>query len=112
MGTPTEAAAFCRDRAPRMRCLSDMRQIAYRGFGIGQAGVAELFTPAVAIAGAQAALAGHMPGPVVGGVRQMPAAFVIDRGGIVLLAHYGRDIADLPQPETLLAALPAPMLAW
>ncbi|MDR1732077.1 MAG: redoxin domain-containing protein [Synergistaceae bacterium] len=37
--------------------------------------------------------------------QQLPAVFVIDENRTILLAHYARDLSDLPETEELLKAL-------
>lgn len=105
LGDPEETLAFCGARAPGVLCLTDPGQEAYRAYGLGQADMAALLAPGVVLAGAQAALEGHLPGRTVGDPLQMPGTFVIGRGGAIQLAYYGRTVADHPPLALLLGAI-------
>jgi peroxiredoxin len=105
LGDPEETKQFCGARAPGLRCLSDPSQHAYRAFGIGQAGTAEIFAPSVMIAGAQAALQGHLPGQVVGDPLQLSGTFVVEKGGTIAFTYYSRTVADHADQRSLLTAL-------
>ena len=107
LGDPQETREFCGARAPGLRCLSDSEERAYRAFGLGKAGAAELVSADVVVGFVRAIAEGHGAGPVVGDSRQMPGTFVIGRGGRVLMAHYSRTIADHPEARAVLAALDA-----
>jgi peroxiredoxin len=105
MAEPSDAQAFCGPRAPGVLCLSDPAKQAFRAFGIGQAGPAELLNPDVFWAGMQATIAGHMPGIPVGDPLQMPATFIIAAGGQIQLAYYSKTVADHPDNALLIGAL-------
>lgn len=106
MGTPADVNDFCGDRAPSVLCLADPAQKAFQAFGIGRAGAAELLAPSVFASATLATLEGHLPGPPVGDPLQMPATFVVGKGGRIRLAYYSRTVADHPPSATILAALP------
>lgn len=105
MGGPEEASAFCGPRAPGVLCLADPERHAYRAYGLGMAGAAEVFSPQVIVGGVQAAMEGHSQGATMGEPRQMPGLFVIGKGGALLLAHYSRTVADHGEPAAIRAAL-------
>jgi peroxiredoxin len=105
MGGPEEIVAFCGSRAPGVLCLSDPERSAYRSYGLGMLGAAEVLSPSVMVAGVKAALEGHAQGAPVGEPRQMPGLFVVGRDGRIALAHYSRTVADQPELAAILAAL-------
>jgi hypothetical protein len=105
MGDVEETVAFCGPRAPGLLCLADPKRDAYRAYGLGLVGAAEVFASSVMVAGVQAVLAGHTQGIPMGETRQMPGLFVIAAGGRVLLAHYSRTVADHGDHKDILAAL-------
>jgi hypothetical protein len=107
MGDPEETVAFCGPRAPGVLCLADPERNAYREYGLGLAGGAQIFAPAVVAAGVQAVLEGHVQGAPMGETRQMPGLFVVAPTGRLLLAHYSRTVADRGDSAAVLEALSA-----
>jgi peroxiredoxin len=107
MGSPEESQAFRRRFDVPFPLVCDPEKRLYTLYGLGTGKVAEVLSPRVLLRSLGALGRGHVPGRPQGDVLQMPGAFVIDRDGTVLLAHYSRDPADHPAPEALLAAAAA-----
>jgi peroxiredoxin len=105
LATPTQAAAFCRQRAPGLRCLAEPSGDLYRAFSVGRITPAMLVRPAAIAAGVRATLAGHVQGRTVGDAGWVPAAFVIGRDGRIAYAHYARHPGDHAPEAELLAAV-------
>jgi len=107
MGTPEEAAAFTRNLEIPVPMISDPERRLYRDFSLKTASIPELFLPSVAFKAITAMAQGHTVGLPVGDIRQLPGVFIIDTGGRIVFSHVGKDAADHPDAETLLAALDA-----
>lgn len=85
-------------------CLSDPDQQAYRAYQCPRGGVWSVIGPAVWWRGLTSVLR-HGLGKPRGDVMQLPASFVIDRGGIVQLAERSTNSADWTTPERLAETL-------
>lgn len=105
MCRPPEAAAFCGSRAPSVTCLCDAGRGAYAAYGLGRGSIMEVMGPQAMVAGARAALGGHMQGTTVGDPMMMPGTFAVDGKGIIRAAHYARHSGDQPDLAAMLAAL-------
>ena len=75
----------------------------YRAFGLGKAGVWELFGPRVWYRGMMALFRGCGVGHLAGDGLQMPGVFLF-RGNRVLASQPAKSAADLPDLETLFSA--------
>jgi len=107
MGTPEEAAAFAGNLEISLPMISDPDRRLYRDFGLTTASIPELFRPSLAFKALAAMAQGHTVGLPVGDIRQLPGVFIVDTGGRIVFSHVGKDAADHPDAETLLAALAA-----
>lgn len=108
MGSPAGADEFCIQRALPFRCLADPDKSAYRAFAVPEAGPGRwMIDPRMARRFVSAVRRGVGVGLPRAGqdVRQMPATFVISRGGTVRLAHYADHAADYPPMKAVLGAL-------
>ncbi len=72
----------------------------YRTFGLGKAGVRELFGPRVWLRGIMAVVRGCGVGHLAGDGLQMPGAFLLENGKIIA-AQPARSAADLPDLPAL-----------
>lgn len=87
---------------------SDVARIAdpycelYRAFGLGKAGVRELFGPRVWLRGIMALIRGCGVGHLAGDGLQMPGVFLL-RDGRIIAAQPARSAADLPNLPALFA---------
>lgn len=107
MGTPAQAARFREAMQLPFPCLSDAERRAYRAYGVPLASVAQIAGLEVWAPGLRALVRGGFGRPI-GDVRQLQAAFLVDTSGTVRHAHRGRNSADVPDPQTLLAWLDLP----
>lgn len=105
MGTPEEAAAFCRRQRLPFRCLSDPARAVYRAYGLRRGTRSEVGGLRTAPAYLRAMVRGHLPGRPVGDVYQLGGVFLIDRGGTVRYAHYPRHAGDHPPPGAITGAI-------
>lgn len=91
--------------APVLAC--DPRAELYDLYGLRQANLLQYAGPAVLRKVGRAKAQGFTHGTREGREMQLPALFVIGADGRVRLAHYGRHIADLPEPREVQAGLEA-----
>ena len=106
MGTPEEVAEFVKRRgAAPFPLLCDPERASYPLYGLQLGTFGQLLGPHVLHAAMQAKEQGFRMSRPMGETRQMPGTFVIDRGGIIRLAHYNRDAADHPAQAAILEAL-------
>ena len=99
MGTPEQAAAFRAKLDAPFPMLADAGREAYRAFGLKRGSVNQVLGPKTWLPLTKATFRAGVGKPV-GDVWQMPGTFVVDRQGIVRLAHYPTLQTDrLPNDE-------------
>ena len=103
MGNAKQAAAFHNRYQLSFPCLADDAGKAYQAFGLSRGGIAAVALPHLSLAGLMT-VARYGVGVPIGDPRQLPGAFVIDRSGIIRLAHRGRDAGDMPDHELAIGA--------
>jgi len=104
MGKPYEAKMFCAQRSPKVVCLSNPDQSAYKEFNIGKINAQDVFNPASWRAWMRVMGQGFKAGsPGEQDAQQLGATFIIGTAGRVLLAHYNRFMGDNPETRTLMA---------
>jgi len=106
-GTPADSAAFCRDREVPFPCLVDKPgEPAYRAFGLQKVSLRRLFGPSLVQAFVTLAKRfREVEMPKSGDVYQMSGTFVLDRRGIVRLAHLDEHPNDHVSNEEVLRCL-------
>lgn len=87
--------------------VADPRCELYRAFGLGKAGLLDLFGPRVWWLGAISVLKGCGVGHLAGDGLQMPGTFIVCEGRIIA-AQRARSPAELPDLSGLFAGLPFP----
>jgi len=107
-GTPAETAEFGRKLDLPYPVLADDDRRAYRAYGLTEAGARQFFRPETARAFVRSLISGAGGGRPVGDVRQLGGAFVVDRAGIVRLAHPSAYPGDHPTTDDLLSAVAGP----
>lgn len=102
-GTPEDARRFREQLDLSFPVLSDAQRSAYAAYGLRDGTMEQVFSPKLALRLANAVLHGHLPHRTVGSIWQLPGVFVIDRNGIVRIAHPGHHAADTPEIGSLLS---------
>lgn len=100
--SPERLAAFAARHGQGIALLADPEGRSYAAYGV-QASLAGYLAPANLPVLFRAIRQGYRHGAFEGRETQQPAAFVIDGDGVIRHAHYGRNIADLPDPKVLLS---------
>lgn len=100
--SPERLAAFAARHGQGAALLADPEGRSYAAYGV-QASLAGYLAPANLPVLFRALRQGYGHGAFEGRETQLPAAFVIDGDGVIRQAHYGRNIADLPDPKALLS---------
>ncbi len=101
-GTPQDARRFGEQLSVPFPILSDVDRSAFATYGLMDGTVEQVYSPTPGLRLAAAMLHGHLPHRTIGSVRQLPGTFVIDRNGIIRMAHPGLHAADVPEIGTLL----------
>ncbi len=101
-GTPRDARRFREQFSLPFPVLSDADRSAFAAYGLMDGTIEQVYSPTPGLRLARAMLRGHLPHRTVGSVRQLPGTFVIDRNGIIRMAHPGLHAADVPKIPTLL----------
>ncbi len=104
MGDVEETDRFRRKFDAPFTFLADSEQTAYRAYGLDRGTLGQIAGPRVWLPAIKA-LARGGTGKPVGDILQMPGTFVIDREGIVRLAHYPKHQADRPRPDDVVGVL-------
>ena len=104
MGSIEQTDHFRRSFDASFTFLADPEQTAYRAYGLARGTLRQIAGPSVWLP-ALKALAKGGAGKPVGDVRQMPGSFVIDRQGIIQLAHYPTHQADRPRLDDIVRVL-------
>ena len=106
-GTPRDARRFGEQMSAPFPILSDADRAAYAAYGLMDGTVEQVYSATPGLRLAAAMLRGHLPHRTIGSVRQLPGTFVIDRNGIIRMAHPGLHAADVPEIATLLPRIVA-----
>lgn len=105
LGSPEQARRL-RDRLQvPFPILSDTRRWAYDAYGLVEGTAEQVYDPVSGYRLTRAILHGHLPRRTVGSTRQLPGVFVIDRDGIIRIAHPGRTSSDVPPVAALLGRI-------
>jgi hypothetical protein len=89
---------------PGFSAVADPAARLYDAYGVA-ASAAGYLHPRSLLALGRALAAGKRHGRFEGRETQLPAAFVLEPGGRIALAHYGRDVGDDAPVAALLAAV-------
>ena len=74
-------------------------------YGVRPGSIFGYVTPTTIVRAVRATLQGFKHGKYEGNEKQLPATFIIDKGGKVKYARYGKNVADVPKTEKLLAEI-------
>lgn len=102
---PGHVQRFAERKQLPFTLLSDKERKLYQLYQVPIGGIKEFIAPPVLKATIQATLKGHLHGRFEGHELQIPADFVIGPDGVIVFAHYGKDISDFLSHEALLAVL-------
>lgn len=108
-GQPEETRAFCGERIPDVKCLSDPERKAYRAFGLGRGKLRQTFLSQRVLRSNRDLLKRkgwktELP-PAGQDAMQMSGIFIIGPDGRIRLPYYYDDIADHPPLELLLGGI-------
>jgi len=74
-------------------------------YGVRPGSIFGYVTPTTIVRAIRATLQGFKHGTYEGNEKQLPATFIIDKAGKVKYARYGKNVADVPKTEKLLAEI-------
>ena len=107
-GTVEATAAFARDFAPGLYCMSDPERKAYKAYGLDRGSLRQTFLIVRVLKAVMRARKKGMavePAPEGQDTMQMSGTFIINRKGQVVLPYYYDDIADHPALELLVSGV-------
>ena len=102
LGEPKHARHFGGKLAPGVECITNEQPTLHAAFGIEKGNMLRMLAPDALMAGARAARAGHSQGQATGDQQRLPGTFIIDQGGVVRYAYYGKHAGDQPELEELI----------
>ncbi len=103
LGEPRHAQRIGQRYAPDLTVLAAPTADAYAAYGIVRAGMKQILSPRTFAAGARAALSGSAQTKATGDQQMVGGAFVVDRQGVVRLAHYDAFPGDKPDLDRIVA---------
>ncbi len=103
-GKVRHAVRYCGRLAPNIACICNEGDELYLEYGLREAGWGDLITKAVPNlkAGLRAASRGHTQGATTGNIQMIPGTFIVDREGVIQVAHYNDYAGDHPNIPDLL----------
>jgi len=104
LGTPEETAAFRAKLSVPFLLSADPEQTAYGAFGLDKGSVSQVMGPRTWLPLMRGMVRGGQGKPT-GDIWQMPGTFVVDRQGIVRMAHYPEIQTDRATNKELIAVL-------
>jgi hypothetical protein len=103
LGQPKHARRFGDRLAPSVECITREEPALHAGYGIERGNALRLMAPDAIMAGARAASRGHQQGQATGDQQRLPGTFIVDAGGVIRFAHYGKHAGDNPDLPGVLA---------
>ena len=103
LGEPKHARHFGGKLAPSVECITNEEPTIHAAFGIEKGNLLRLLAPDAMAAGARAARRGHSQGQATGDQQRLPGTFIIDPGGVVRYAYYGKHAGDQPDLAELIS---------
>lgn len=104
---PAAVGQFSRSEGLSYPILSDPGRRLYAAFGLRRKSVIRLLTPSIVATYLRGLGSGRWPRLPRGDLGQLGGDFVLDAHGLVVFAHRGRDAADRPPIEAIVAAVRA-----
>ena len=103
LGSVQRAAKFKQDNELPYVVLADREQFGYQAYGLGKAGLTDIFKPDLILSGMRAFKSGARQGKTSGDSAQLPGAFIIDPSGVVRYAKPAKIASDLAPTAELLS---------
>lgn len=103
-GSAIRTKQLCDSHHVRFRCLADPERELYRAFGLERGSIAQIMGPEVMMKTMRSLFRGNI-GPPGGDVFQLGGTFVIDKNGLIRMAHAARDPSDILSMDAIIAHL-------
>jgi peroxiredoxin len=101
MGNPVEAQQFKKEMSLKFPMLCDSGTQSYTAANLGQIQVKEELKPRNILALLRELFRGNRGGKIVGKVRQLGGAIIVDTGGVVRYSYRSRSASDNAEVKTL-----------
>jgi peroxiredoxin len=102
---PSMARQAMEGEAWAFTVICDPDQAIFRLYGVEPGNILHYIAPSVIMTSIKAWRSGYAHGAKEGNEMQRPAVFIINRHKAIAFAHYGRNIADLPDNAVIAAKL-------
>ena len=103
--TPENITSMISQEDMPFEIVCDPQERLFTLYGVKPGSTFDYITPTTIVRAATAVAKGFRHGTYEGNEKQLPATFIIDKGGKVRYAHYGRNVADVPKTGRLLAEI-------
>jgi peroxiredoxin len=100
---PATVASAAKERDWHFFVVCDPQGNIFRMYSVESGGILKYLHPAGLVAAVKSVGQGFRHGKFEGRETQLPAVFTVSAGKIIMHAHYGRHISDIPLPATMAA---------
>ncbi|MBI9087180.1 MAG: redoxin domain-containing protein [Desulfobacterales bacterium] len=107
LGTTDQSERFKAEFNLKFPIICDPKGELFETYGLKRTGVLGLVSPLLILKGLGAMADGYTMGVPQGDVRRLSGVFIIDTQGRIRFAHRGKNPADHPETDDLLASLSA-----
>jgi peroxiredoxin len=103
--TPENITPMISEKEMPFVIVCDPQERLFTLYGVKPGSIFGYVTPTTIVRAIRAVGKGFKHGKYEGNEKQLPATFIIDKNGTVAYAHYGKNVADVPKTEKLLAKI-------
>jgi thioredoxin-dependent peroxiredoxin len=103
--TPANISAMISEKDMPFVIVCDPGERIFTLYGVKPGSIFGYVTPTTIVRAIKATRLGFRHGKYEGNEKQLPATFIIDKGRKVRYAYYGKNVADVPKTEKLLAEI-------
>ncbi|MBN2225081.1 MAG: AhpC/TSA family protein [Deltaproteobacteria bacterium] len=103
--TPANISAMISEKDMPFVIVCDPQERLFTLYGVKPGSIFGYVTPTTIVRAIRATRKGFRHGKYEGNERQLPATFIIDKGRNLKYAYYGKNVADVPKTEKLLAEI-------
>lgn len=103
--TPANITPLCAESEIPFTIVCDPKERIFTLYGVAPGSIFGYITPTTITRAIQATRKGFKHGKSEGNEKQLPATFIIDKGGNIRYAYYGKNVADVPSTKKLLSEI-------
>jgi peroxiredoxin len=102
---PANVSAVISEKEMPFVIVCDPKERIFTLYGVKPGSIFGYVTPTTIVRAIKATRLGFRHGKYEGNEKQLPATFIIDKSRKVKYAYYGKNVADVPKTEKLLAEI-------